>query len=65
MPYAGTLYLSPDWGSTIDLRSCYANGDGLPPEYNRFEIYVSAKFWEGRLYFDQVKLVRKMAVLSK
>ena len=65
VPYAGTLYLSPDWGSTIDLRSCYANGDGLPPEYNRFEIYVSAKFWEGRLYFDQVKLVRKMAVLSK
>lgn len=62
VPAAATLWLSNDWGVTIDLRSCHANGDGLPEGYNRFEIFVSAKYHQGRIYFDRVRMVRKMAV---
>jgi hypothetical protein len=58
LPPSPTIWLSKDWGFTIDLRSCYANGDGLPDDYNRFEIFASAKFTGGRLFLDQVRMVR-------
>jgi hypothetical protein len=58
LPPAPTIWLSKDWGFTVDLRSCYANGDGLPEGYNRFEIFASARYSGERLFFDQVRMVR-------
>ena len=65
VPPAGTIWLSKDWGATVDLRSCHAKGDGLPEEYNRFDFYVSAKYTGERLFIDRVRLVRKIAIQAK
>ena len=65
VPPAGTIWLSKDWGVTVDLRSCHAKGDGLPEDYNRFDFYVSAKYTGERLFIDRVRLVRKIAIQAK
>ena len=61
VPSAATMWLYEDWGVTVDLRSCHAGGDGLPEDYNRFDIYVSMKYTGKRLFIDRVRFVRKIA----